>query len=437
MTLSKKKSTKSLSKTKKSTLKPIDNTSDALSTALSLKQKLLAQQGPNRKKRSGDILPLTKQKINTASKNTKKAKPSPIASESEPEDESSSDDNDDQEDEEEQSIMDIMRRQFESQFGKVEGLGTDKKQKKKSIIPKSKRQSQDDDEDNSEDGGSDWDDEIPQHGHYNDSDNDDDGEIFKGFDKEEDDIDGIFNTKKQSKSQQQNSSDEEEEEKPLVVKFSDNTSTKPVQQISKRERKLFLSSKAPVINRSNPEPENENDEEESEDDDDFQTMKDLKNDLELQRLLKESHILHQAASQGHISGYEISSAYNVEGRKGAQVGDFSRNRTSTGGISGAVRLKTLDMRMDAIGLKKMRERPVNMKVLQSQAKQKKIERRKQIDEAREAGIILPTSVLTGSDNSSNKKRKRSDRGLQISLVGKHTKFGHIISKKDISKYTTE
>lgn len=68
------------------------------------------------------------------------------------------------------------------------------------------------------------------------------------------------------------------------------------------------------------------------------------------------------------------------------------------------------MRMDLIGMKRKQAKPLNMKVLQQQAKERKLDRRRQIDEARESGVVLATSILRKQE-----KERRETEILASSL----------------------
>lgn len=432
--------------------------STGLSTALALKQKLLAAQKNLKKSKKSELKEreneqtrirearaaaaaslARKRKGRLAEDESSQSKHKKQKQESDSEEEEEDDISDD--DEEETSVMDLMRLQFEKQFGKVAGVANPlsnkaspaalKKTKKEAKSKKpSKKPTSDSSEDEEASRGRDeelanddeWDIEIPQHGHAFDS-------MFHDFEKDDSEAED-------QPSQEEESSDDE---KPLVVRHTDVGKSAPKLETSKREKKLFMSSKAPasVSQRLAEEKAaasaslNAADDEEENEEDKILTQEDLKNDLELQRLLRESHILADAASKGKLSGYDISSAYDVEGRHG-KIGGLNGNGSR--GLFGEARLKTMEMRMDHLGMKKKKDRPLNMKVIQTQAAERKVERRRQIDEAREAGIILPKSVLLGED--SKKAKKRADRGLNFQLVGKHTKNGLVVSKRDISKVSS-
>lgn len=480
--------------------------SETLNTALLLKKKLLEQQ--KNSPQFSRIIPKPKPKpqsptvlSNVTSKpgiQKQKKKPSKRTYEPEPESESEfesdndSDDDEDQNDnnetkekEKELSVMELMKLQFEKQFGKVKGISTpvqsdntnenessNENEKKTKKTQKSTKKKTNKNPNAIDDGDDEWDIEIPQHDHvfhsmlsdipskyHNEEDeeeeDDDDEEQYSDFDEEDYEING--------KLQDFQSSDEDD--KPLVVSYTEPNQPLPKLGTTRREKRLFMSAKAPadISKRLSPEElkklerrrkrreagedEEDSDDEDEEEQEKLMTQEDLKNDIELQRLLKESHILAEAREQGRLSGYDISTEYDVEtrGRRGGAPGGNGSGSGSgkSNGLFGDARLKAMDLRMNELGMKKrknMNRKPTNMKILQEKAQERKVDRRRRIDEAREAGIILPKNILNGTDpkyssssSSSSKSRKRADKGLQFDSVGKDTKFGRIISKRDIAK----
>lgn len=71
-----------------------------------------------------------------------------------------------------------------------------------------------------------------------------------------------------------------------------------------------MSSKAPaaIEARETSQVKSTGDDDEDEEDK-ILTQEDMKNDLELQRLLRESHLLSEARELGHLSGYDVANAY--------------------------------------------------------------------------------------------------------------------------------
>lgn len=246
-------------------------------------------------------------------------------------------------------VLDIFRRNFEAHFGSIDHMPVRSKESIEDIAEK-------------------------------DSDSED---SFRGFSDEE------------SCSDEKSSG----EDSPVVVKFSDRKADDDSmsQLAKKQQKKLFISSKAPKFEStaatvSKPaKPE---------------SIEDLKNDLELNRLIKESHILAEAERHGHFTGADISldAEFNPKAK-----------------------LKVLEMRLDEIGSKKKTE-SIPMHICKGIVNRKQEKQAKYEQYAKEAGIVLAWPTKT-----SKKAVQRRERGLQIQTVGRSTKHGHIISAKEIEE----
>lgn len=448
--------------TKKSQPKEAPKLSSGLSSALLLKQKLLAQQQGSSKSKSGkkaakgkDLNRVTKQdqkggqtgrstkELRKDTKSNNKVNSKRPKTQEEEEGDSNDNDNDDEEksdseDEEEESAMDVMRRQFEKQFGKVKGVEkpvvktrtVEKESTKKSKEnPKKSKESKETKQSKETKKGNSVKDFL--HG-FDKSLADSDSEDYSDFNVEEYD---------EEEYDEENGSDDDQ---PIVVKYDNSNSSYAAGTLlqatstSRREKRLFMSSKAPasIENRETPVVKGKNGNDDSEDEEDkVLTQEDMKNDLELQRLLRESHILSEAREQGHLSGYDVANAYVSDEKNGlAQYANEEHNHKGKGALFGEVRLKAMEIRMDSIGMKRKQEKPLNMKVVQQRAKDRKQNRRSQIDEARESGVVLARSV----HQKESKVRKRDqNKGLQFKQLGKQTKTGLVLSKYDIQKVTNK
>ncbi|KAK2742428.1 hypothetical protein FQN55_007866 [Onygenales sp. PD_40] len=166
----------------------------------------------------------------------------------------------------------------------------------------------------------------------------------------------------------------------------------------KQARKAFMTAKPPsssdITNRSKPNP--------SKNDSPAEIATDaehLKNDLALQRLLKESHLLESADD------------LNPTGSK---------------------RHRALDLRMQSIGAKTSLYTQAKMpmthrKGIISKATKKEDTRRR---EARENGIILEKPTVTAKDRE--KKQARRERGIGGPSVGKFAGGTLRLSKRDVA-----
>lgn len=299
--------------------------------------------------------------------------------------------------------LEIQRRNFEAQFGSLETLGYEDKLK---IAEASDEEEEDEDE-------------LELHGFESNEDN-------SGSSEEDSDSDLA--------------SDSEEEIEvavvPKVVKLNDPHSANTLPITSKADKKLLRSGRAPtlaeiakrerelqMINKSSRKAVKEDDD-------------NLENDLKLQRLLLESHIL---ANKVEYSGADVT----------LQTLDFEEP-------TGNARRRTLDSRLRNIsavnsstnGLPKALEKmPMSMRKGMVNSRDRKIAKYEQ--EAKDAGIILSKvkkgdlrninlgkgSTLASDRLGTGKKvdKRMRDRGLKIHSIGKSTRNGLIISKDEIDR----
>ncbi|KAK9456364.1 hypothetical protein V1511DRAFT_497311 [Dipodascopsis uninucleata] len=226
--------------------------------------------------------------------------------------------------------------------------------------------------------------------------------------------------------------EESDDDAPLVVRF-DGSKTEVMRAApTPRDRKNFMSQKAPksdlTLEREEAKKQNVKSKKELEED-----KANLKHDVELQRLITESHILSQAYQKNGIEFLDMS--FDPIGK---------------------ARLKTLKSRIDTLALRsggkfesgKKDYYSVNPQVLNDHQKEqfnkekmpmsmrrgivkKGSERReKYVKQAKEAGIVLPKSARERKKASSKR-----DRGLQVQSIGKFTKSGLQLNKNDVARIT--
>ncbi|CDK25074.1 unnamed protein product [Kuraishia capsulata CBS 1993] len=222
---------------------------------------------------------------------------------------------------------------------------------------------------------------------------------------------------------------------PVVVKFVDKYSEKPAEQ-SSLEKKLLKSGKALKLNEVRKEPPKPKGRNRAEPEDE----ENLKNDLALQRLLSESHIL-SSVPKSHHSGAELT----------------LKTLDSDGPIGNA-RIRTLDERMKEISakngtLKARNLEKMPMAMRKGMIKARTLKTEKYEKEAKEAGIVLSRTrkgelrsldngrgVTSASDRLGlNKSRvtKMRDRGLKINTIGRSTRNGLVISKAEIERLSSK
>lgn len=295
--------------------------------------------------------------------------------------------------------MEIQRRNFEAQFGSLESMGYEDKSAK----------AQDSSSDDSSDEDDDSQDEMQFHGFDNQA----------SLDESEEEVD-------------QSSSDESEEEvKPKVIKLTE--SHTPV-VVNKKAQKVARSGRAPTLleleekERKALNLSKKQQAKGAKEDED-----NLENDLKLQRLLSESHIL---ANSMDFSGADLT----------MQTLDYDAP-------IGNARRRILDQRIREISStngsanKKLEKMPMNMRKGLIKHREERVS--KYESEAREAGIILsrvrkgetrnidmgkgvtPAADRLGAGKMQN--RRVRDRGLKIHSVGKSTRNGLRISQQEIDK----
>lgn len=279
--------------------------------------------------------------------------------------------------------LEVQRRAFEAQFGSLESMGFEDKTKRAGQSDETSDESSNDD------------------GREDSDEREDDSEDESQDDEEEEEDDEEVS---------------EEESQPRVIKFQGPSDE--YTPISKKEQRLLRSGK-PLRQEKSSEPVEESSEDEE----------NLKNDIELQRFLKESHLL------------------SALGNGATNVNDDS--------VIGKARARTLEMRLRGLSetngrsttLEKM---PVNVRKGMIKKHRKRIEKHE--TEAKEGGVVLHNvkkgqfrqidhthrNDIERRIGSSIKKQqeqrtKRRQRGLRIQSVGRSTRNGLRISQRDIDR----
>ncbi|EGW35727.1 uncharacterized protein SPAPADRAFT_58924, partial [Spathaspora passalidarum NRRL Y-27907] len=275
--------------------------------------------------------------------------------------------------------LEIQRRNFEAQFGSIEELGFE--DKSKSVHASS-----------SDDNSSGIESE-------NESGSDEEQYNFKGFESSGESDSPDFESEEED-------DDEEEEEAPKVIKLNA-TIAKPT-IISKQDRKLLKSGRAPTLQELELKSQQASKQTKAQIKEDSEN---LENDLKLQRLLQESHILTHSLEH---SGAELT----------LETIDYEDP-------TGKARRRILDSRMRQLAAtnsnenRKLESMPMSMRKGMIASRDKKI--KKFEADARDAGIVLSKvrkgqvrdlnagkgSTLTSDRLGSgvNKKKHHRDRGL--------------------------
>ncbi|KAK4457183.1 hypothetical protein QBC42DRAFT_279670 [Cladorrhinum samala] len=222
-----------------------------------------------------------------------------------------------------------------------------------------------------------------------DSNSDSDSDSDSGKDEDEDDYSGSesddgWGGVSDNEHDDSDEEDEQDTETRPTVEIVDHSSSGPkVEKMSKRELKAYLSSRPPSHSNSEAQSTSSKKSKKSENGEDGDQPEDsaafLANDLALQRLIAESHIL--SAAGGNASHWQSSAAASTA----ANTRTFAAGRTAK---------KTTDLRFQALGAKDsiltQAKMPMAMrKGIQSTAAAREGKRRR---EAKENGIILEREV---------------------------------------------
>ncbi|CAI4365607.1 CIH_collapsed_G0024290.mRNA.1.CDS.1 [Saccharomyces cerevisiae] len=317
--------------------------------------------------------------------------------------------------------MELQRKAFESQFGSLESMGFEDKTKN--------IRTEVDTRDSSGD-------EIDNSDHGNDFKN---GTIESSNSSDED---------SGNETAEENNQDSKPKTQPKVIRF--NGPSDVYVPPSKKTQKLLRSGK--TLTQINKKLESTEAKEEKEDE--TLEAENLQNDLELQQFLRESHLL---------------SAFN-NGGSGSTNSGVSLTLQSMGGgnddgivyqddqVIGKARSRTLEMRLNRLSrvnghqdkINKLEKVPMHIRRGMIDKHVKRIKKYEQ--EAAEGGIVLSKVKkgqfrkiestykkdierrIGGSIKARDKeKATKRERGLKISSVGRSTRNGLIVSKRDIAR----
>lgn len=315
----------------------------------------------------------------------------------------------------ERASLEAQRRAFEAQFGSLEDMGFEDKTKHTEVSVSSDESFEAND--------------------------DEDLDLFTGFDDENRDEDAASSSDDDERYHDLVSS---EDEAPQVVKLTEEYTPHLRRTLtaasgsSKREKRLLMLGKAPTLaeiekrekmaaeqlakqlrKQGGDDPEN------------------LQNDIELNRLLQESHIL---ANKLEHSGAELTlqtiDYENPTGNARARILDHRMR-------------KAAELNLSSNGLpKKLEKMPMSMRKGMIKAREARVA--KYEEEAREAGIVLSKvrkgqlrdlNAGKGTTASSDrlgtgipkKKPSKRDYGLKINNVGKVTRNGVHVSEREIAR----
>ncbi|ODV58256.1 Faf1p ASCRUDRAFT_77962 [Ascoidea rubescens DSM 1968] len=319
------------------------------------------------------------------------------------------------EDKEYLRLLEIQRKNFEAQFEPVDfGFKNNDSSHTESL---SSNDESSDEQDNTTDDNSFLSDSIES-----------EDEEFKGFDD-------VVPEKSIQKQQY----------KPVVVKFNDNQNRTIV---SKEDKKLSKLGRIPDINTINKQKtiKSINKLEESIKSEDVNEMENLKNDVQLQKLLSESHILSSGILSNTYSGVDVTlKTINENFHDGQPVGKLKlkamhQKLSNLSEDSSRKKLDKVPMKIRKEMKKKQIQRIQNHESMAKEggivlAKNKKYELR-DLDLSNSSKITLKSDKIgkyTLGKKQLKEKNKVRSRGLKINSLGKFTKNGLQLSKKDIDR----
>lgn len=225
---------------------------------------------------------------------------------------------------------------------------------------------------------------------------------------------------------------------PVIVKFEDKYSNPTTSKPSDTEKKLRKSGKpltlAELKKKKNEALEQQQSKSKN-------AAQEVQEDLDLQRLLQESHILKNLANErrNHSSGADLTL------------------KTLNDPIIGKARVRTLDSRIHQLAsingdpkkLNKLEKMP--MKIRQGMIKAQKERISKHEQHAKDNGIVMSKTKkghfrqldndnafiskdkMIGKGVGVHKNTKFRDRGLKIQSVGRNTKNGLVLSSREIAR----
>ncbi|KAL3232954.1 Protein FAF1 [Nakaseomyces bracarensis] len=317
-------------------------------------------------------------------------------------------------DDEYRQQLELQRQAFEAQFGSLESMGFSDKTKEL--------------DSESEESGSETDNDTS-------SGSEEDG-VVDGSEEEEE-FAGFSSGSEEEKS-------DKPKKQPRVIKFSGPSDT--YIPPSKKEQKLLKSGKTLNKNRRLLEEDPEEKKENDEDEEGALEAENLKNDIELQRFLKESHIL--SAFNSTSSGASLT----LDGLKDTSIAYQDDE------VMGKARARTLEMRLNNISqvnghekkISKLEKVPMHIRKGMVDKHVQRIN--KYEEDAADAGIVL-SKVKKGQfrkiqstyvkdierrigksiKTKDQEKSKKRTRGLKIQSVGRSTRNGLVLSPEDIAK----
>lgn len=349
------------------------------------------------------------------------------------------------EDKEYLAMMEAQRKAFEAQFGSLEDLGYEDKSKE--IQQQASHESETDTDSNSDDNSSSR--------SSSSSDNEEEDE-FKGFSEDED----VYASHSSDDSQEdsdieEGQYEEEQEEAPVVVKFSDKTTPTSTiissQSAKPNNKKLLRKGKIPSLLSIEYKQQMSQLEAEQEilknGNSSKEEMENMQKDIELQRLLSESHILSATQSAHSYSGTDLTLRTINDDPFGKARAKTMTQRlrnlpTDLPMLSKALKLEKMPMQMrkgmlrkEVQRVKKFEQEAKNSGTILSKTKKYEL-RDLNMSRANKVGFksdFIGKHVI-GKKQLQNKTGFRQ-RGLQVQSIGKSTRNGLVINEKDLARIT--
>ncbi|EJS43311.1 faf1p [Saccharomyces arboricola H-6] len=317
--------------------------------------------------------------------------------------------------------IELQRKAFESQFGSLESMGFE--DKTKNIHAEADTSSVSDSENDSPDN--------------TDGPDNDDREGSPSSEYDEDDA-----------SDEDDEPKSKRETQPKVIKFSGPSDV--YIPPSKKTQKLLRSGK--TLSQLNKKLESTESREEKEDE--TLEAENLQNDLELQQFLRESHLL-SAFNNGGSNSTDSGVSLTLQSMSGGNEDGIAYQDDQ---VIGKARSRTLEMRLSRLSkvnghqekISRLEKVPMHIRKGMINKHVQRIKKYEQ--DAAEGGIVLSKVKkgqfrkiestykkdierrIGGSIKARDKERAtKRERGLKISSVGRSTRNGLIVSKRDIAR----
>ncbi|KAK9234160.1 hypothetical protein V1525DRAFT_413938 [Lipomyces kononenkoae] len=254
-------------------------------------------------------------------------------------------------------------------------------------------------------------------------------EVENQDDEQEDEFIGFDDDYTKSKEMEKAMDDDDDE--PIVIRFDGSRSERMIKAPTPKDRR-FMSASAPKPEillekrtaryQSKQKPKLDDDE-----------SMNLKHDVDLQRLITESHILSDASRKGGALSLSQGSFDTIgKARTKAMEARIASLALQSGGKMKASKKDYYSINPQALlesQNKKFNKEKMPMQMRKGMVQEKAARQEKYEKNAKEAGIVLPKPPRKQKD-----AKQMRDRGLKIQAVGRFTPSGLRLSQSEIARH---